>query len=627
MKKNLLLIILLFLFCSVVKAQINIGGDNKPENFSVLQLTGTDGGLRVNQLNETQVSELTSKIIESGKLVEAQGLLVYNTTEGCYNVFKGEKFKSLCATSPRAVFDPDSTLICNSLQIHGEYMEDQSLNSSHFLILNVLCTQPGPYAITCTVHNGDGTNGYAFTKSDVVLEPGRYAFTVPGSGTPIRPGFDTLHISINETQYLCLLDGIISVLPAPERAIFQITHVEQVGDHFTTSNHYRNNEEYTVKATIKVSQSGEQSELYTMINGLEFKYTPAEDSLWIGPQGYVSTVYRCDGTVIDDPSTCDPSLLTTETELVGDTAAVEYEVILQCTGNPVTYGWHEGSVQGLSGKYGVTVYSPPVRLLFLSRPIHILGASGGFYNIAHSAGSNTMPYQMLIEPGNFIYKDEANPGQYIEDFLFVETSGTPTDVQLSSADIVQLGYNVHAGNNAPLVNFVKDREGVLLYFGQDNTAEIIALIQGITGETVTIDGRGGGGSVFQFIDIAGDPIINGHFGSLVGKYWGEDAGTNHRITSPVPDRFVVYSYNETAINCIRDNRLGFIWAGDGGVVSNTPNATSSTSYPFNIDSTTKLPAAQTYYNVPEGGGVWNSLFIANAIWWAIDYLRRNGQID
>lgn len=62
MKKNFLLIILFFVCWRVATAQVNIGSNDVPEGFSVLQLTGTDGGLRVNQLDSAAITALASSI-------------------------------------------------------------------------------------------------------------------------------------------------------------------------------------------------------------------------------------------------------------------------------------------------------------------------------------------------------------------------------------------------------------------------------------------------------------------------------------------------------------------------------------------------------------------------------------
>ncbi|MDR1678727.1 MAG: hypothetical protein LBR81_03015 [Prevotellaceae bacterium] len=623
MKRNLLLIIAFFAFWNVVTSQVNIGSNAEPENFSVLQLMGTDGGLRVNQLDETQVGALASSIIASGKLAEAQGLLVYNTTEGCYNMFKDESFQSLCASTSMATFDTDSALTCNSLVIYGDYMEGKSLLADNYLTLDVSCSQAGSYSFAGIVRNSLGSNGYAFTKSDMLLSTGRHTLVINGSGTPKNPEVDTLFITINQIQYSCPT-GRIPVKPAPARAIFRIESAEQVGDHFTTSVDYDNATANAIKTTVKVTQGGYQTELTAVVNGVEFKYTPEAGSSWVGPTGYLDVTYKCDGTPIDSPENCSGTL-TSDTTVVGDTTAISYEVILKCTGNPTTYGWHEVTVKGLSGKSGDMVYAPPVRLLFLSRAIRVLGAPVSIYNLAHVNDPHNLPYQMLMQPGNYIYKDEENPGQYIEGFTFTETGATLTEAMLNQSDIVSIGYNFHPGANVSLANFVKSKQGVLLFCGQDDVTNDVAMIKAITGATVTMNADGPGGSEYQFVEIADDPILNGHFGNCIGLYWGEDGGTNHRITSGASSRFVVYSYNNTVYpNCFRDNQLGFIWMGDGGVLASAPNSTDPNTYPFRIDSD-KLPAAQPNYNKPSP--VWNSLFIANSVWWAIDFLRKNGRID
>ncbi len=581
-------------------AQVHIGSNLEPEDFSVLQLTGTDGGLRVNQLDSEAITVLQESIKASNKLEAAQGLLVWNTTESCYNMFKDEEFVSLCANSPLAVFDPDDTLLCGSLQVFGEYEEAKSLDANNYLTLDVLCTKAGSYSFAGTVRNANGKNGYAFSKGDVLLETGRHSLTIYCSGTPINPGIDTLVISLNRNEYICP-DGLIAIKPAPQRAVYQIQSAEQIGNHFNTSTDYVDNETNAIKVKIKVTQSGLQTELHARINGLEFKYTPEDNSFW-------------------------------EVEDGQETA--EYDIILKTTGNAFSYGIHSGTVTGLSGKTGDAAVSPKVDLLFLSRPIRILGVSDSFYNMAYTTGSTqNLPYQMLSQPGSFIYKDAQNPGQYIENITFkIINRDNLSLAELNAADIVNMAVPRHPSNNTNLVNFVKNKQGVLLFFGEGGTTADATMIKAITGETVTLGSTGSAGVEYPFISVANDPIIDGHFGSLSGKYWGEDASTTNCITSAVPSRFVVYSLNNYAGNntgkvtnptCFRDSQLGFIWNGDGGFLSNLKDATAECCYPFNIDATTKLPAGKPSYTP----AAYNSLFIANSVWWAIDFLRANGRID
>jgi hypothetical protein len=196
---------------------------------------------------------------------------------------------------------------------------------------------------------------------------------------------------------------------------------------------------------------------------------------------------------------------------------------------------------------------------------------------------------------------------------------------VDTADIIYVGYNIHPGVSTHLINFVKNKQGVLIFAGETYEAVDAEMIKAITGATTapTIVNGPGTGAVYQFLDVPKDPIMYGHFGSCVGKYWGGDAAGNNYLSQYDASRFITYTrFGDTYPNCFRDKVLGFIYMGDGGFVSNLPTGTDATSYPFRIDAN-KLPAAKTNYSQP----VWNSLFIANSVWWAIDFLRKNGRID
>ncbi|MDR2056842.1 MAG: hypothetical protein LBP83_00880 [Dysgonamonadaceae bacterium] len=82
------------------KAQIVIGDQKEPENFSALELISKNGtgGIIHPQMTEAQRDAITASLSSSQK-TEARGLVIYNTTEGCLNLYRNESegWVSLCS--------------------------------------------------------------------------------------------------------------------------------------------------------------------------------------------------------------------------------------------------------------------------------------------------------------------------------------------------------------------------------------------------------------------------------------------------------------------------------------------------------------------------------------------------
>ncbi|NDV46712.1 hypothetical protein D0T49_06590 [Paludibacter sp. 221] len=90
------------------KAQVTIGADKEPENFSLLEVTGTTGGLRLPQLTTAQRDVLAV----SGKEL-AKGLTIFNTESNCLEIWNGTSWLSNCGEniatqSPTIVIEPQS---------------------------------------------------------------------------------------------------------------------------------------------------------------------------------------------------------------------------------------------------------------------------------------------------------------------------------------------------------------------------------------------------------------------------------------------------------------------------------------------------------------------------------------
>ena len=120
------------LFALPLKAQVTIGKDSIPHEFSVLELS-TDilkGGLRLPQLSTTQREALLNTHNDS---IDAQGLVIYNIDTNCLEFWANGKWINLCEATP---FDP-STFALGTGTWTGRTCFDVALSNSGYACGNL----------------------------------------------------------------------------------------------------------------------------------------------------------------------------------------------------------------------------------------------------------------------------------------------------------------------------------------------------------------------------------------------------------------------------------------------------------------------------------------------------------
>jgi hypothetical protein len=92
-------LIFLMTYAFESKAQVVIGDQKEPESFSALELVSKNrtGGIIHPQMTEAQRDAITANL-SSAQKAEMRGLVIYNTTEGCLNLYRNESegWVSLC---------------------------------------------------------------------------------------------------------------------------------------------------------------------------------------------------------------------------------------------------------------------------------------------------------------------------------------------------------------------------------------------------------------------------------------------------------------------------------------------------------------------------------------------------
>lgn len=169
--------------------------------------------------------------------------------------------------------------------------------------------------------------------------------------------------------------------------------------------------------------------------------------------------------------------------------------------------------------------------------------------------------------------------------------------------------------------------GVILAFTESNAGATNLLRAATNNNSISVKNGPGAGAVYQFSAVD-DPLLNGAFGDLRNKYWGEDASRTSLVSGIDQSSVYVYSTgldvsgssssNASALSAFRLKDYSLLYVGDGGFNSNN-GGSSKIICPFMLDSSNK-PIEKTTY----AKNVSNAIFTANAFAWAIEEAERNG---
>ncbi len=218
--------------------------------------------------------------------------------------------------------------------------------------------------------------------------------------------------------------------------------------------------------------------------------------------------------------------------------------------------------------------------------------------------------------------------------------------------IISVYYRMNNDDITSLKTYI-DNGGVVLLMtdgidANDRIAQqpFFNLLFGNPTPAITLQNNGySSGALYQMGNID-DEILNGPFGDIRQKYWGEDASATTSLTNVPESMITTYSDSKAAngtvapngITMFKHNTRHFFWIGDGGFLSNQLTAGIYNNYliePFATVNTasgsnnTNPALNYTNYPIPKlygyaGNGivanttlVWNSVVFANIMSWAV----------
>ncbi|MCL2598242.1 MAG: hypothetical protein FWD66_11470, partial [Paludibacter sp.] len=185
----LFILVLTALFTNPVFCQVGIG-TMVPDKSAALDVKSSELGMLIPRMSETERDNINNP---------ANGLLIFNTTEGCLNSYDkdNDQWNSLCGGVAKSVFTVD----CDSdkIDVYGAYMQGGNLNSSNYMTMTVDVTKAGAYTLSATT-----TNGYGFYATGTFLSTGPQQVILSGQGSPTNESAgDAISIAVNGVDWDC----------------------------------------------------------------------------------------------------------------------------------------------------------------------------------------------------------------------------------------------------------------------------------------------------------------------------------------------------------------------------------------------------------------------------------------
>lgn len=508
------------------------------------------------------------------------GLIVYNLTENddkelCLglNQWDGEQWNCFQSKMGNAKFD---AVNCSDIEINGVYVEGTPTTSANYLSINLNVTKVGAFSITITTGNG-----YSFYQSGVALSIGKMTVNIPCQGTPVNAQTDKL--SFNGIGLIPGCEPQIEVSSAIANYSLNCSSIVVNGRYLkgtplTTSN--------TIALNVTVTTAGSYNINTPLTNGIRFS---ASGDLTIGTHT-ITLIGSGTPTVNSDfPITINANTPqgnnTCNTTIPLTLPAMTYAVI----GSGSTYSWNSTARSQALTNGGIS-FGPNGIVKIVS-----------FTELWSTSTVNTA-------------------AKYLNDGY---SNGTMPDV------VLYFAYG--AAPTTALTTALRDyinKGGCVIYGSADGTSsDVNTLMSGLFGISPAIAQSGGqtDDDVYVISNLPSDPVINGPFGNLSDRHWGEDNGTTGSvIMTELPPNSVQICTARSASKTLQDPQYSIVWYNDsknflyfGDSVGSSTTDNSTGAYPSRYNSQ-GLPLSKNY-----GPGtawnqfIYNSALELNAVAWAL----------
>ena len=578
---------LLIATISSVNAQVGINTDT-PNDLTALDIQNqTDNGNIIPKgVMIPRMTEAQRASIDVSDKDQANSLWIYNTDEDCYNYYSKSdgEWQSLCGAAGRSVFTVD----CGATKVNGAYIIENATNESNYVTVSVNVTKKGTWDMTATAQN---SNGYSFTGSGLFTETGVQIVRLTAQGTPVNEKTDTLTISpsaassaANCTFTVTVLANTASYALNCSSTVISGTYLK--GTALTAAN--------TIRMNVSVSSAGSYVISTPVTNGISFqasgKFTGA------GTQE-VTLI----GTGTPTVNTDFPITINTNTTAGAATCSTTIPVTLPA----MTYAIIGTDIWSWNTTPRTTALANlPANGLRIAGLTPAWTATTAADGAARLNSGGTQPDILLY----FSYGGNAYP----------------TDA---------------SGIIPALANYI-NKGGCVIYGYASSVAPSfdIALLNGIFGAgnygTVQDQISTNDDNVYLISNFPNDPIINGPFGNLVGRYWGEDNGSTgtELVTRLPPNSVQICSASTQAANLVSVNpEYSVVWYNDSknfvffgdSTGTTTSNGSVLDGWP-SYYSTTGLPLSKRYGNSYSIQYVYNSALELNAVVWALKKAADSG---
>jgi hypothetical protein len=512
-----------------------------------------------------------------------KGLIVYNLVEDDVkelglgiNQWDGEQWNCFESKMGHARFDP---VECSDIVVNGVYIEGTATTSGNYIAVNLNVTKVG--AFTFTVTSG---NGYSFYLSGVALSVGVMTVNIPCQGTPVNVqndilAFDGIVLSSGCEPMVNVVSSVAEYSLNCSSIVVKGTYIK--GTQLTGLN--------VITLNVTVTSSGSYSITTPLTNGIHFSATGS-----FGAAGtYPVTLIGAGNPTVNSDFSITINANTSEGNAV-------CSVLIPVTLPAMTY-----AIIGTSSAYSWTPRIPALRALNF-------GPNGTVKMVSF------LPLWSEETPANAATR-LANTSQAKPDIILYFAYGTSPGGTIANA----------------LVNYIK-AGGCVIYGAEDgNSGNVNTIINGVfgtgTGTAVSPSLGSGDDDVYPIANLPNDPIINGPFGNLASRYWGEDNGSSGSvILTQLPPGSVqictAHSTHKTSMDPAHsivwyNDAYNFVYFGDStGASASSGNNNEYPSYFSAVSdagTTNWLPKSKSYGGSSGLQFVYNSALELNAVAWAL----------